>query len=290
MSGLQARMASGAATVCRAWVLTRRDGRVFGFTDHDEALVVDGVACVASSGLTAGALERANGLSVDNVEASGALSHDGITEADLRVGRWDDAGVAIWLVDWLAPEHREVLFRGTLGEIGWGGGAFTAELRGRAEALNRVRGRAYQAGCDAVLGDGRCGVDLGDPAHVAEAVLEGVGADGALRLPALGGFAEGWFLRGRVLVLDGPAEGLSGWVKADRLVAGGRRVTLWSPLGVAPRAGDRVRITAGCDKHADTCREKFGNLLNFRGFPTIPGEDWLMAYPAGQDGNDGGRL
>ena len=43
----------------------------------------------------------------------------------------------------------------------------------------------------------------------------------------------------------------------------------------------------GCDKRSSTCSEKFDNLLNFRGFPTIPGEDFLTVYPAKGERNDG---
>ena len=52
--------------------------------------------------------------------------------------------------------------------------------------------------------------------------------------------------------------------------------------------GDRVRLEAGCDKLPRTCRKKFNNFLNFRGFPDIPGEDWLMSYPIPSGQNDGG--
>jgi hypothetical protein len=35
---------------------------------------------------------------------------------------------------------------------------------------------------------------------------------------------------------------------------------------------------------------KFNNILNFQGFPHIPGEDWLMAYPSSAREMDGGSL
>jgi uncharacterized phage protein (TIGR02218 family) len=47
---------------------------------------------------------------------------------------------------------------------------------------------------------------------------------------------------------------------------------------------------AGCDKRAETCRAKFGNFLNFRGFPHIPGEDWVTAYPKDGVIHDGTSL
>ncbi|TFL18589.1 DUF2163 domain-containing protein [Jannaschia formosa] len=290
MSALLSRFEGGTSTICRAWVLTRTDGQVFGFTDHDVLLTVDGTVCAAASGMSAGALEGATGLSVDNTEAVGALSHDGLTEADMRAGRWDGATVVAYLVDWRLPSAFEIVFRGTLGELTMADGAFTAELRSLSEALNRVRGRLYQPRCDAVLGDGRCGVDLGDPAFHVEVELTAVEAGRVLSLPALEGFSDGWFLRGRLTVLDGLAAGLVEQVKSDERVTGGRRVELWASLGAELRAGDRVRIEAGCDKRAETCRERFANFLNFRGFPNIPGDDWLMAYPSSGRRNDGGRL
>lgn len=51
-----------------------------------------------------------------------------------------------------------------------------------------------------------------------------------------------------------------------------------------------VRVEAGCDKRMDTCQVKFANFVNFLGFPSIPGEDWLMSFPARSGVNDGGSL
>lgn len=44
----------------------------------------------------------------------------------------------------------------------------------------------------------------------------------------------------------------------------------------------------GCDKRFATCQGRFDNILNFRGFPTIPGDDFLTAYPREGERHDGG--
>jgi uncharacterized phage protein (TIGR02218 family) len=111
-----------------------------------------------------------------------------------------------------------------------------------------------------------------------------------LRFRPFGSYANGWFERGRAVVQDGPAKGLIGLIRKDRIEGGLREIELWQALGVAPMPGDRVRIEAGCDKRAATCREKFSNIHNFRGFPHIPGEDWLQAFPTQNRVNDGGKL
>jgi hypothetical protein len=43
------------------------------------------------------------------------------------------------------------------------------------------------------------------------------------------------------------------------------------------RAGDAFTVTAGCDKHFATCQAKFANAVNFRGFPHMPGNDFVTA-------------
>jgi uncharacterized phage protein (TIGR02218 family) len=140
-------LASGETTTCRAWALTRRDGRIFGFTDHDLPLVFDGIAFSASSGLSASALEQSTGLAVDNSETIGALSDAAITEADILAGRFDGAEIRCWQLDWSDPAARVEIFRGSIGEIMRANGQFQAELRGLSEALNKTQGRVFHRRC-----------------------------------------------------------------------------------------------------------------------------------------------
>ncbi len=287
---LSEHLAEGVTTVARAWALERRDGVVLGFTDHDRDLSFDGIVFRADAGMTARALQQTTGLGVDNSEAVGALSDAAIAEADILAGRYDGAWLSLWWVNWTDVAQRALRFRGSLGEVTRAGGAFRAELRGLSEVLGRPQGRVYQAACGAVLGDAACGVDLSAPGYTVEAEVAEVIDETRLRFEGLGGIAARWFEKGRLEVLSGPAAGLSGLIKADRVIGAGREVGLWQALGAAVRPGDGVRLVAGCDKQPETCRVKFQNFLNFRGFPHIPGEDWMIAVPRQGDLNDGGSL
>ena len=157
-SELAARIESGAAMLCHAWVVRRTDGAVMGFTDHDRDLMVEGVACRAGSGWTAGAGEGAVGLTAGGLSASGGLDDAAITEGDIAAGLYDGARVELWRVDWSKPALRVRLWAGTLARIRRENGAFVADLDGPMAALERVVGRTYGRTCDAVLGDGRCGL------------------------------------------------------------------------------------------------------------------------------------
>lgn len=286
--GLDAHLMTGATGVARCWKVTRRDGASYGFTDHDCDLSFEGVVFRAGTGLSAAALSQTTGLSVDNTEAVGALSDAAITEEDIFAGRFDGAEVLAWLVQWDMPENRVLQFRGSLGEISRADGAFTAELRGLAEALAVPIGRVYQTSCPAVLGDAECGFDLATPGYVAEGPIGEVTQARVFSFTALGNFEPRWFERGRLEVLSGAAKGLLGAIKLDRVDGAIRTVELWDRLRASIVPGDVVRLTAGCDKRMETCRLKFANLLNFRGFPDLPGEDWQMAHPTRLSARSGG--
>lgn len=286
---LFAHLETGSTTVCRAWIIKRRDGLVLGFTDHDLDLEVNGVLCRADTGMTARALQQTTGLSVDNTEAFGALSAAAIREEDLLAGRFDGAEVRAFLVNWRQPADFLEQFRGSLGEITRSGGSFKAELRGLTEQLNRPHGMAYTPGCSAVLGDSRCRFDLTQSGYLSEQQVEQV-EDGRIFLfSGFETFDDRWFESGRFEVVNGAAEGLIGVIRSDRLEGPGRRIELWQSIGAPVEPGDLVRIFAGCSKSATTCRTKFNNFLNFRGFPHIPGDDWLASYPV-PDRPSGGSI
>ncbi|WP_411839309.1 DUF2163 domain-containing protein [Paracoccus sp. ME4] len=268
-------------TLARAWSVRRADGMTLGFTDHDMPLAFGGIVFRPDRGLTARAVVQATGLSVDNTEAVGALNDDAITERDLMAGRWDKAELRLWEVDWTDVSLRRLVFRGSLGDVSRGNGQFRAELRGLTDALNAPQGRVYHPRCHARLGDGACRVDLGRETVSVERVLQDVTEGRVFTFATFPAYDAAWFEHGRIEVLSGVAEGLHGIIKNDRVHPDERRVfELWSALGIAPQRGDRVQFTAGCDKASGTCRLKFGNFMNFRGFPHLPSEDWLMAPQA----------
>jgi uncharacterized phage protein (TIGR02218 family) len=271
-----------ATTIARAWMVRRADGTVLGFTDHDAVLTFDGVRFRPDHGMSARALVQATGLSVDNSEAEGALSDDAITEKDVLVGRWDGAEVRMWEVDWTDVAARRLVFAGSLGEIARSQGAFRAELRGLSEPLNAARGRVFHPRYSARLGDGHCKLALGGETFTAQATISAIEDGRILRFAGFPAYEARWFERGSLLVLSGEAEGLGATVKNDSaLPNGGRKIELWQGLGIAPLVGDQVRLVAGCDKRAATCRDKFNNFINFRGFPHLPSEDWIMVPQAG---------
>lgn len=287
---LQAHIASGTTTLAWCWKITRADGVVMGFTDHDCALAFAGTTFEPESGFAAAEIRSGSDLSVDAQDAEGALSSDRITETDILDGRWDNALVELWRVNWQEPGQRVLMRRGAIGELGRGRSSFVAEIRSLSHLLGQTVGRVFQGSCDAALGDGRCRVDLDDPRFKGSGQVADLLRDRAFLATGPSGFASGWFAFGSLTWTSGPNAGRTAEISPHE--AGGSTVAL--TLLEAPVRGigmaDAFTIHAGCDKRLETCRAKFGNVVNFRGFPHIPGQDAITRYAKPGSANDGGVL
>lgn len=280
---MQAHLDGGATTLCWCWQLTRRDGVVQGFTDHDQPLVFDGVAYAPTSGFTASEVQSSLGLAVDNLTVSGALSSATLNEDDLAAGLYDNAAIAIWRVNWLDTAQRVLMRVGTLGEVTRNGNAFQAEMRGLAQALNQPVGRVFGHLCDADLGDARCTLAI---AAVPGTVATAIDAR-RFTISGLEAIASGDLTGGKLTFTGGANAGRAVEVKRHAVSAGVVGIELWQAMSEAVAAGDTFTVTPGCDKQFATCRDRFRNGLNFRGFPYMPGNDAVVAAPAANQLLDG---
>jgi len=272
---LLAHIAGQVTTLATCWKVTRRDGQVFAFTDHVADLLISGITYSASSGYTASAIQTASALNVDNLEVQGALSDDSITEADLLAGLWDFADIEIFQVNYADLTQGTLkLRRGQLGEVRTGRNAFVAELRGMMQKMQQAIGRIVAPGCNADCGDARCGIDLDvfPNGRVADSVAS-VTNNRLFTASGLGQ-ATGWFAGGLLTWTNGLNAGLAMEVKAFTF---GGLIELVLPMPFAVAVSDTFSVTVGDDKSLATCRDKFNNVINFRGFPHLPGIEGIAS-------------
>lgn len=280
---------SGVTTLARCWVVRRTDGVRLGFTDHDNDLAFDGVVFRAGSGLTGSAVERATGMRADSQSISGALQSEAIDEEEITRGLYDSAEVQLWLVDWQNPASRVRLATGRIGEIRRSKTAFEAEILGLSEQLDQPAGRAYIRRCDLRLGEPLCGVNTAQPLFRGTGTVSTLTGTSRFVATGLSGYIATWFSEGSLTWTTGGNTGVVSEVKTHLNANGIATLDLWLAPPVEILPGDQFEVTAGCDKRCDTCRVKFNNLINFRGFPHMPGDDWVAGYRSG-GGHDGGSL
>jgi uncharacterized phage protein (TIGR02218 family) len=80
-----------------------------------------------------------------------------------------------------------------------------------------------------------------------------------------------------VTFLSGAATGQKIEVRRHARAADVTTFELWQPVRQPLTTGMTFTVSAGCDKSHRTCRAKFANIANFRGFPHMPGNDFLTA-------------
>ncbi len=282
---LESHLQGEVTTHCFAWLISRVDGVVSGFTDHDRPLSIEGVVCDPLTGLNSSEASTVLGLSVAGGEVEGILSSGRISEEDVEQGRYDGATIEVCLVNWAAPDQHMLLRRWTAGRISRSGSCFVMELKGAAAAFDAVRGRRILRHCDAALGDRRCSVATGDPRYCAEGTVLAVQSM-RLDVSGLEDFAAGWFSEGRLVWTSGANLGREVRVVGHASVS----LQLGEPMVLPVSAGDSFRVVAGCDKSFATCKAKFNNGVNFRGFPHLPGNDAAYAYVNGGSDYDGSAL
>lgn len=277
-AALQALLDTGVTTLATLWKVTRTDAVIAYFTDHDVDLIVGGNTYLAVSGYTRTAIASSADLAVDNLDLTSIQDDTTVSEGDLRSNKYQGAEVLISLCNYadvsVAPT---ILRRGWLGHTKINDNKYTLELRGLSDRLQQTIGRVYGRDCDADFGDARCGIDATAGAHNATGTVGTVTSDSVFYDAAR---IETKWTAGKLTWTSGNNNGVSIEVKtAD----GAGNITLWQSMPKAIVVGDTYSIRAGCQKRRiEDCVTLYANAVNFRGFDTIPGTDYLMNYPDAQ--------
>lgn len=256
-------------TVATFWRIYRRDGGALAFTSHDRDLTFGGLTHHTAPGLIPAAIRLTSELGNDSAEVQGALHHDSIREEDLAAGLFDEAAVEIGAVDWETLDHH-TLYTGQIGRIEDDQTQFAAELRSTKSLLEQDLVPRTSPTCRADFCGRGCGLSAArfTRFHAIDAV------DPETNRVRIAGLAGEIFVDGRLRMLAGPQTGLSfGIIDAHE-----DWLTLDRPLVSGTLSGTRAELREGCDHTIATCAARFGNGINFRGEPFLPGNDLLSRY------------
>ncbi len=88
---------------------------------------------------------------------------------------------------------------------------------------------------------------------------------------------DGWFDLGVIEFDEGDNAGLRVEIK-DWVQTGDDLELMFNPAFL-PLTTQAVHLYPGCDRRHATCIAKFNNILNYRGFPFVPGQDFMGRYP-----------
>lgn len=240
------------------------------WTSHDVAINAGGYTFAVGPGLERGELRAETGLAVDTLPVSlypGAETINGVplVQAAIR-GHFDGVKVTLqraYMVtagDTAAGLVTEFIGRVSVAEPSSTEVRLT--LRSGLDRLNALLpSRLMMAQCPYSLGSAACGVNLASFTHARTAAAGSTPAVVVLSSASTNAVAGG-----RLTFTSGALAGVS---RAIRIV-NGASVTLTVPLPAAPAAGDACEVVRGCNKNRTVCRDVFGNLARFGGFPDTP--------------------
>lgn len=269
----------GTTSLALLWKVTRVDGTVYAFTDHDAAITYQAVTYSPSSAFDASAVVSKAEMNVDDLEVRGLLDTSGIVAEDIEAGLWDKASVELRRVNWASlSDGAEILLVGEIGNIERREGNFVCELRDLFQPLQRNIGRIVSPLCDAEVGDARCGVDMTPfTFSVTVTAVDGTHPRRIFTCSALSQ-AAGFFADGKATFTGGANAGQVMDIKNNLSGV----ITLQLALPRPVQVGDTVTVRAGCNKiytvdadgvQAGDCFTKFDNVINHRGFWAVPGRD-----------------
>jgi len=263
------------AIIAECFTITLTSGLILTYTSADVPITMNGYTFVVNSLLIDGLqYKSAIGLDVDSqqitISARVSDTIGGIPFLHaIRNGLLDGATIKrerAFLSSWdAAPIGSVVLFSGRVATVD-NVGRTTATVTVNSELtlldLNMPR-NLYQPHCNHVLYDSGCG--LSKAGHGASGTAE----SGSTTSYVAWASSLAAYEQGSVTFTSGSNTGVSVTVKnADTSGFG-----LAYPLPAAPAVGDAFTIYQGCDHTLDTCKSRFGNGANFRGFPFVPVPD-----------------
>lgn len=266
----QSHLQGSLTTLAHVLLITLRNGRQIGFTTHDRPLIINGLTYSPNNSMIPTAAQTTLEAVGSNAEVTGYFSTDAITEIELMSGALDGALYTLALVNWQSPSLNSadciILGSGKLGKLTADDQTYRVEALSLTEILKEDKQPRITTVCTAEFGDGRCNASLA--AHTFNATV----VDGDRYGVTLSDLtqANGWFDNG-LLVLGASQFRIKSWFD--------NRVEFTVPLFSALASGTVVQVISGCDKLAYTCRSKFSNIINYRGFPHLPNKDDSVRGP-----------
>lgn len=356
-SQLLAHLGGDTRTLALLVLVTRKDGQIFGFTNHDQAISLSGQVYGVSNSHSSSAVDMTSDLSTSNMELRALLDGTSVTQSDLEAGLWDNAAVVMSLCNYSdLTQGAVVVAAGSIGQVKLLNGQYAAELRSLSQMMQQQAGQIYSPTCRASLGDSRCTIALGPLTFTGsvqsvnslvswnDATLTQTGPTVSFVdakgqkipttgpytiqvVPPTGGafvanasvtdatgavwtqlsygsspgaqqytvspsglylfdgtdnpgyevfinytYSIGYFAYGTVKFTSGANAGYT--LQVGKFAPG--VVTLDLPPPHPLNVGDTYTIVAGCDRQFGTCKNRFNNVVHFRGEPYVPGMDTIL--------------
>ena len=273
----QNRLNSQVSSLAKCWRIIGKMGNEICITEHDEDIIALGKIFKSNNAFNATNLDLQNLPNANRGAIEGAVSIDGITENDILLGRFENAQILLFLIDWQMPQYFVQIWQGIIGDIKLNGQVFEFELSGLESQLNKNLGRKFSRICDADFGDAKCTINIENYAQSGN-VIENISP---IQLKANFAIAPDFenYKNGKLKFTSGTMQNVEFPISSIETSGSSYLINFKGQIAQKYNIGDQIKIYQSCDKNFATCKARFNNGANFRGCPHMPGESIIYASP-----------
>jgi uncharacterized phage protein (TIGR02218 family) len=270
---LKTHLESEVTTLATCYKITRQDNTVLGFTNLDTDITYDSVTYNSNNNFDRNNLSLDKSFNNETSKIESILDSNLISENDLLTGKYDNAEVEIFIVNYkdLAMEDM-ILFSGFFGEVKYIDSKFTVELKSLNTKLDTTIGDYYTPTCRATFCDSKCTLTESTYTFSGTVTTKTSNSEFYCSDTAVKDKTAQYFDYGYLTFTSGNNTGQSMEVKQSN--AGTIILNMSMPFSI--EVNDAFDIVAGCNKTFTTCKNKFSNAINFRGEPHVPGMDYML--------------
>lgn len=282
-SALKAHLQEPVTTTCRLLKIVLKDGREFGLASLDRRVTYQGLDYEAINGFNPSAIASDTSFSIDNSEGFALVSGPlpGVTTEMVERGEMDDATWECYLVNYEDLTMGHILLdAGDLGEVRLvRDTVYIPELVSYAMRLRQTIGHVDSKTCRAVFGQDAmgqlgCGVDVSALWYPKDVLGAGEESTRVFSVDTIWPYTPEELVPGRIE-----------WVTGDNVSARQYQIEqvvesdvdaviyLLEPTPFPITSTDQLRLRPDCDKRFETCRDRWGNMINFKGENLIPLND-----------------
>lgn len=254
---------------CHGLRIECANGLVVRLTDYPRDLVMSGQTYRADNGYQFTGSQSGTNLSPAVMDLEGVVSLAGIARDAVASGVFDGARLYCFATSWRSPvEDEEPIGAAILGKATLMDDRYRIEMMALIAALGQSVGRTYAPACDKVFGGQEyAGCKVGLAAITVTGSITHV-TSGSIFRDSDRSEAEDYFGAGYISFTTGDNVGLKP-LEIKSYAADGT-VTTFESAYYAVQVGDEYELVPGCRKRLSDCRDKWNNVLNFGGFPSVP--------------------
>ncbi|MBL1420252.1 MAG: DUF2163 domain-containing protein [Alphaproteobacteria bacterium] len=278
----KAHLALNVTQICHCLKIEKGDISLY-LTDHDRPLLFLEDGYFPDENLTIAPAKFYRNLRDDQFEISSFIDDNGLSYDLIEADHLQDAQFYLYQVNWGKPDEYNLLKIGVVGDVYLEAAHVKLAMHGIAKPLEKRHNRLLQEKCDAQFAGDRCNIDteLAIYHKLGQVSLLKTTHSFEIELPS--GVDSGYF--------DG---GSLEWQSGENINVGAEKLRIMRQFKLSdcihsiilyrtakyPIAlEDELKLTVGCDKSFATCRDRFANSAEFRGFDQMPGKAFKFTYP-----------